>query len=273
MYIMANKLNNKQIPRWTNYESTPINNMQKNVKKVCNLGIKGTMKPCCDKDINGNQCHIKPTLLDKYTKRLSLRDSALMSNEHEAYKKAEGNLFGYNTNNLSKNDIYKRYDDNGLSSIKKERDNLKKIIKMRSDWLKKWYISPSLKIDCYSCDANARNHIYRIKILNNILDTYNDIIMEKNIASQSVRSRTRSSRTRSSRTRSSHTRSSHTRSSRANSNKVTVRSRPKLNLTRKKNNNDEKVDSVARRQTLAAMLAKKKILMNRRVNSLNDKKK
>jgi len=35
-----------------------------------------------------------------------------------------------------------------------------------------------------------------------------------------------------------------------NSNKVTVRSRPKLNLTRKK-----------------------KILMNRRVNSLNDKKK
>ena len=268
MYIMTNKLNNIQISRWTNYESTPINNMKKNEKKVCNLGIKGTMKPCCDKDINGNQCHIKPTLLDKYTKRLPLRDSALMSNEHEAYKKAEGNLFGYNTNNLSKNDIYKRYDDNGLSSIKKERDNLKKIIKMRSVWLKKWYISPSLKIDCYSCDANARNHIYRIEILNNILDTYNDIIMEKNILRQSVKSRTRSSRTRSSRTR-----SSRTRSSRANSNKVTVRSRPKLNLTRKKNNNDEKVDSVARRQTLAAMLAKKKILMNRRVNSLNDKKK
>jgi len=46
-----------------------------------------------------------------------------------------------------------------------------------------------------------------------------------------------------------------------------------LNLTRKKINNDEKVDSVARRQTLAAMLAKKKMLMNRRMNLSNDKKK
>lgn len=33
MYIMANKSNNKQIPRWTNYESTPINNMKKNKYK------------------------------------------------------------------------------------------------------------------------------------------------------------------------------------------------------------------------------------------------
>ena len=289
MYIMTNKSNNKTISRWTNYKSTPINKTVKNEKKVCNLGIKGTMKPCCDKDKNGNQCHIKPNLLDKYTKRLPLRDSALISNEHEAYKKAEEKLFGYNTKNLSKNDINKRYNDNGLVSIKKERDNLKKIIKMRSDWLKKWYISPSLKMDCYSCDAHARNHIFRIEILNNILDTYNDIIMEKNIARQSVRSRTRSNRTRSNRTRSNRTRSNHTRSNRtrsnrtrsnrtssnrANSNTVTVRSRPKkLNLTRKKINNDEKVDSVARRQTLAAMLAKKKMLMNRRMNLSNDKKK
>ena len=273
MYIMANKSNNKTISRWANYEYTPINKTVKNEKKVCNLGIKGTMKPCCDKDKNGDQCHIKPILLDKYTKRLPFRDSALMSNEHDAYKKAEEKLFGSNTKNLSKKEINKRYNDNGLTSIKKERDNLKIIIKMRSDWLKKWYISPSLKTDCYSCDAHARNHIFRIEILNTFLDNYNNIIMEKNIARQSVRSRTSSSRKLSSRKLSSRTRSNRTRSNRANSNTVTVRLRPKLNLTRKKINNDEKVDSVARRQTLAAMLAKKKMLMNRRMNLSNDKKK
>ena len=269
----------------------------KNASLICDLGTKGTMKPCCDRVKNGNQCHIKPSLLDKYTKRLPLRDSLLMSNEHDAYKKAEEKLFGYNTKNLSKNDIIKRYNDGGLSTIIKEHDNLKNIIKMRSDWLEKWYISPSLKTDCYSCDANARNHIYRIEILKNILATYDDIITEKNIVRQSVRqtvrnrirsNRPRSNRTSSNRPRSNRTssnrsnrsnrtssnrqRSNRTSSNRANSNKITVRSRPKLNLTRKKIN-DEKVDSVTRRQTLAAMLAKKKMLMNRRMNLSNDKKK
>jgi len=258
----------------------------KNASLICNLGTKGTMKPCCDRVKNGNQCHIKPSLLDKYTKRLPLRDSVLMSNEHDAYKKAEEKLFGYNTKNLSKNDIIKRYNDDGLTSIKKEHDDLKNIIKMRSDWLEKWYISPSLKTDCYSCDANARNHIFRIEILKNILATYDDIITEKNIVRQSVRNRIRSIRPRSNRTSSNRSnrprsnrtssnrsnRSNRSRSNRANSNKITVRSRPKLNLTRKKIN-DEKVDSVTRRQTLAAMLAKKKMLMNRRMNLSNDKKK
>lgn len=57
--------------------------------------------------------------------------------------------------------------------------------------------------------------------------------------------------------------SSRTRSARSATNSRMLSARPKLNITRRKDNHT-KVDSITRRQTLNAMLAKKKISQERR---------
>jgi hypothetical protein len=241
---MSYKSKNKTVSRWTNVESTSKNKTVKNRTQVCNLGINGTMKPCCDKDTSGHQCHVKPNLLDQ-TKRLTRNDSMKMSNEHDEYKEEETKLLGSSGLMPSKYDIARRYTLHGLDAIKNERYNFKRIIKMRTDWLKKWYVPPSPSSDCYTCDANARNHNVRIDILTRSLDDYNEFIL-KNEKKNSVSSRTRS-------------------------NVVTSKQRPRLNLTRKKKES-YRVDSVERRQKLAAMLTKKKESQDRRKKSYSMKK-
>ena len=236
--------------------STSIKNKtQKNkVLKICNLGIKGTMKPCCNKDKDGIQCHVKPIFLDVFTKRLTRNNSIQMSKEHDDYKKEERKLFGPTDNQPTRLEISRKINTNGINEVKKERTNLANIIKMRKDWLHKWYIPPTIHTDCYSCDANARNHSIRISILEDCLKNYDDEIA-KNERTISVSSRTRSA------------------SAAASVASKTMRSRPKLNLTKRKKDNYEKIDSITRRQRLVAMLAKKKESQERRRLSSEKKNK
>jgi hypothetical protein len=253
--MSSKSIKNKTTSRWANLLSTSNNKTEKNKKKiknnkteknkkkVCDLGINGTAKPCCDKHLNGSECHIKPSLLDN-TKRLTRNDTIKIMKEHDDYKYEEAKMFGSGDIVPSKFDISRRFTLHGLDVLKKERDRLKNIIKMRKDWLEKWYVPPSPRSDCYTCDANARNHNVRIEILNKCLDDYNEIILNKE-KKTSVSSRTRSN--------------------------LTHKQRPKLNLTRK--SNIYRVDSVARRQKLAAMLAKKKEKIDRRKKISDMKKK
>ena len=233
------------------YRSSSNNKTLKNRAPVCNLGIKGTMKPCCNREMNGHQCHINPKLLD-HTKRLTRRDAILMTEEHDNYKNAEKKLFGYNVLQHSKSDINNILRKEGIDAIKQNLNDLKNITKMREDWLKKWYIPPTPKTDCYTCDANARNHNMRIDILKQCMNDYNSVI-NYHERKTSVSSRTRSKS-----------------KSKSKSKLKTMRTRPRLNLTRKKDIVD-RVDPVTRRQTLAAMLAKKKISQEHRKKS-HDKK-
>jgi len=240
---MINKQKNKTISRWGNAESTDKNRTLKNPIKVCNLGINGTMKPCCNRDKSGDQCHIKPALLG-HTKRLTRSDSLKMMKEHDAYKDSETELFGSSGLVPSKYDISNRFKSRGLDVIKNERDKLKNIIQMRTNWLNKWYVPPSSLSDCYTCDANARNHNVRIEILKQSLIDYDKIIQAKTIQAKTIQA-----------------------------NDVPSRARPKLNLTRKKDNIDI-IDPVTRRQILAAMLAKRQTMRrtsskNRRTSSKN----
>jgi hypothetical protein len=211
----------------SNLESASNRKTVKNHTKVCNLGINGTMKPCCDKEISGNQCDIKPHLIES-TNRLTIK----MTKEHNDYKDEEKKILGSDGLAPTKYDIYRRLSLRGLGVIKSERDRLKKIIKMRSDWLNKWYVPPSPTSNCYSCDANARNHNIRIEILKKSLDDYNEIILKNEKKKTSVSSRTRSN----------------TRSKQI----------PKMKLTR--------------RQTPSAMLAKKKYSHDRRKKLYSKKK-
>ena len=199
------------------------------------------MKPCCDKNKDGAQCHISGTYLDS-TGRITDSNSSLLKKEYNDYKTKEKYLFGSSGIQPSKNEILKKFKKNGIETIIDERNQLKDIVKMRSDWLKKWYKSPSVNPDCYFCDANARNHSVRISILKDCIKDYNDIIA-KNERNMSVSSRTRSAR--------------------SATNSRMLSARPKLNITRRKDNHT-KVDSITRRQTLNAMLAKKKISQERR---------
>jgi hypothetical protein len=171
---------------------SPSKKTLKNRARVCNLGINGTMKPCCDREMNGHQCHINPELLD-HTKRLTRRDTILMTKEHDNYKNAEKRLFGSNVIHSKKyiNEILEEED--GIDTIKQNRNVLENIIKMREDWLKKWYIPPTPKTDCYTCDANARNHNIRIDILNQCLDDYNSAILKEGPSSRRTRSKRRKS--------------------------------------------------------------------------------
>ena len=125
---------------------------------------------------------------------------------------------------------------------------------MRGDWLKKWYIPPTPKTDCYTCDANARNHNVRIDILKQCMNDYNSVI-KYHERKTSVSSRTRSKS-----------------KSKSKSRSKTMRTRPRLILTRKKKDIVDRVDPITRRQTLVAMLAKKKISQERRKKS-HDKNK
>jgi len=195
------------------------------------------MKPCCDKDKSGQQCHIKPALLN-HTKRLTRNDSNQMAKEHDAYKYAETKLFGSSGLQPSAYDISRRLALHGLDTIKDERAKLYNIIQMRTDWLNKWYVPPTTKSDCYTCDANARNHNMRIVLLKRSLDDYDKITKEKITQERPT----------------------------------PVRLRPKLNFTRKKNNVD-KVDPIARRQILAAMLAKRQITQKLRRKSSSNRRK
>jgi hypothetical protein len=238
---MSYKSKNKTMTRWTKSEPISKNKTVKNNAKVCDLGINGTMKPCCDKFKSGYDCHLKPSLLD-HTKRLTRSDTLKMTQEHDNYKDIEEKLLGSSGLSPLKYEISRKIELKGLYAVKKERDLLKKSIKMREDWLKKWYIAPSKKVDCFTCDANARNHNARILILNQGLDNYNESILKQE-KKTSVSSNTRS--------------------------QITSTQRPKMNLTRKKN--IYKVDHVARRQILASMLAKKKDSQDRRKKS-SDKK-
>jgi len=245
---MAYKPNNKTISRWDNVESTHKNKTFKNPTKVCDLGINGTMKPCCNKDTSGHQCHIKPDLLD-HTKRLTRSDSVKMTKEHDDYKDIETKLLGSSGLAPSKYDISRRFNLRGLDVIKNERDNLNNIIQMRIDWLNKWYVPPSSLSDCYTCDANARNHNARIEILKQSLEDYNKAIQEKAIQEKVIQEKA------------------------IQENDIPSRTRPKLNLTRKKDNIDI-VDPVTRRRTLTAMLAKRQMtqkasIKNRRSSSKN----
>jgi len=218
------------------------NKTKKNEKaKLCNVGINGTKKPCCDKNKDGAQCHIRSVYLDS-KKRLTRSNSLLLEKEHHDYKMKEKDLFGSSGIIPSKNEISKKLLKKGIKTIIDERNQFKDIVKMRSDWLKKWYIQPINNIDCYVCDANARNHSMRITILKECIKDYDDIIAE-NERNRSVSSRTRSAR------------------SVTNSRMSSLR--PKLNITRKKDNHT-KVDSITRRQALNAMLAKKRMSQERR---------
>jgi hypothetical protein len=163
-------------------------------------------------------------------------------------------LFGSGGSVPTKNDISGKYILHGLDVIKNERDSLKNVIMMRSNWLKKWYVPPSRSSDCYTCDAHAKNHNAHIKKLNQGLDNYNEVILQ-NEKKSSLSSKSSSQKPIINLTQ---------------LNSKPTR-RPKMNLTRKKNN-DYKVDSVARRQKLAAMLVKKKESQDRRKKSASMKK-
>ena len=114
------------------------NKTKKNQKpKLCNIGINGTMKPCCDKNKDGAQCHISGTYLDS-TGRITDSNSSLLKKEYNDYKTKEKYLFGSSGIQPSKNEILKKFKKNGIETIIDERNQLKDIVKMRSDWLKKW---------------------------------------------------------------------------------------------------------------------------------------
>jgi hypothetical protein len=243
---MSYKPQNNKTSRWTNLGSTSKNKTVKNVTKVCNLGVIGTMKPCCNKDKDGIFCHVKPKLLDN-TKSLTRSKSKQMSDEHDAYKYEETKLFSSGDVMPTKYDIHRQIISEGLDVVKYDRDRLKKIIKMRTNWLKDWYMEPISGVDCYTCDANARNHNVRIEILKKSLVDYNESI-NKNEKKTSVSSRTRSKVT----------------PSKVTPSNVTSKQRPKLKLTRPTKKDSYRVDSVARRQKLAAMLVKKKDSQERR---------
>lgn len=240
---MSYKSKKNTISRWANLDKTSKNQTAKNQTKVCNLGIHGTTRPCCNKTVSGEQCHIKPSLLD-HRKRMSRGDTIEMAKEHDAYKEAENNIMGTDGSSPTKYDIARRINVIGLDAVKDERDCLKNIINMRTEWLKKWYVQPTPSSDCYTCDANARNHNVRIEILNKSLEDYNELILRnenKTALSNRTRSNSKSKR------------------------------RTKMNLTRKKDNS-YRVDSVARRQKLVAMLARKKRSQDRRKKSSTAKR-
>jgi hypothetical protein len=83
---MSYKSEKNVTSRWGNLKYTPKNQTAKNQTKICNLGVNGTMRPCCDKNIHGEQCHIKPALLD-HRKRLTRGDTKQMESEYDSYKK------------------------------------------------------------------------------------------------------------------------------------------------------------------------------------------
>jgi len=227
---------------------TQKNKTQKNkLLKICDLGIKGTMKPCCDKDKDGIQCHVKPIFLDIVTKRLTRNNSIQMTKEHDDYKEKEQKLFGSIENQMTCLDISRKINTKGINEVKKIRSDLANIIKMRRDWLTKWYVLPTSQSNCYVCDANARNHNGMIIELQKCLDRYDDAI-EKYERNTAVSSRTRST------------------------SNTTMRSRPRLNISKRKKDNYEKIDSVTRRQKLVAMLAKKKESQERRRLSSHNRK-
>jgi len=181
-----------------------------------------------------------------------------MAKEHDAYKDAETKLLGSSGLQPSKHDISRRLALHGLDTIKDERANLYNIIQMRTDWLNKWYIPPSPRSDCYTCDANARNHNIRIVILKQSLDDYDKIIHEK-ITQEKI-------------TQEKITQDKIIQARPTPVQPTPVRLRPKLNFTRKKSN-VEKVDPITRRQILAAMLAKRQIAQKLRRKSSSKRRK
>ena len=158
--------------------------------KSCKLGIHKTIKPCCNRYINGSQCHVNPNFLDANTGKLTPSNSLQMEKEHKRYKRKEKKLFGDTNNQPTRAEITRKLNAQGINEIINERNSLQLIINMRKKWLKKWYIPPSDESDCYACDANSRNHSLRITILEDCLKNYDDVIAnnEKNAP---VSSRTR----------------------------------------------------------------------------------
>jgi hypothetical protein len=240
---MSYGFNKKRLSQWAKPEYEKNNNNIDTDVKVCDLGINGTIKPCCVKDTKNHECHIKPSLLD-HTKRLTRSNSLQMTKEHDAYKKIEMKILGVSGMAPSKYDISRRYRLKGLAAVKNEQDGLKEVIKMRKNWLKKWYIPPSPRKDCYSCDANSRNHNARIDILTQSIDDYENVINENVINENTSKVKTT----------------------------IDNVGRPKLNITRK-NNHIDIIDPVTRRQKLVAMLAKRQMTQKYRRNlSSNNQK-
>ena len=238
---MSYGFNKKRLSQWAKPEYEKNNNNIDTDVKVCDLGTNGTIKPCCVKDTKNHECHIKPSLLD-HTKRLTRSNSLQMTKEHDAYKKIEMKILGVSGMAPSKYDISRRYRLKGLAAVKNEQDGLNDVIKMRKNWLKKWYIPPSPRKDCYSCDANSRNHNARIDILTQSIDDYENVINENVINENTSKVKTT----------------------------IDNVGRPKLNITRK-NNHIDIVDPVTRRQKLVAMLAKRQMTQKyrRKVSSNN----
>lgn len=272
-----NKRNNNQKP-------PPRNKTQKNkVSKMCNLG-NTLVHPCCT---GGRNCHVKPEFFVANTRTMTRSASKLMNKEHENYKRLETKIFGRNLRIIPCVDaitIQGIIARDGIIPVKQDRAELARLIKMRTDWLDKWYLPPTATLNCYICDANATNHIMRINNLKKCLRIYDNVIANHEKVT-GVASRTRANMAAAPPTPTTAAADDDRKPAADDDRKpaadddrkpaasTTMRSRPRLNLTKRKKDNYEKIDSITRRQRLVAMLAKKKESQERRRLSSEKKKK
>lgn len=285
-----NKRNNNQKP-------PPRNKTQKNkVSKMCDLG-NTMVHPCCT---GGRNCHVKPEFFVANTRTMTRSASKLMNKEHDNYKRLETKIFGRNLRIIPCVDaitIQGIIARDGIIPVKQDRAELARLIKMRTDWLDKWYLPPTATLNCYICDANATNHIMRINNLKKCLRIYDNVIANHEKVT-GVASRTRANMAAAPPTPTTAAaaaaapptpnvaaadddrkpaadddRKPAADDDRKPAASTTMRSRPRLNLTKRKKDNYEKIDSITRRQILVAMLAKKKESQERRRLSSEKKKK
>ena len=295
-----------QKKRNNNQKPPPQNKTQKNkVSQMCDLGNNKRVNPCCK---GGPNCHVKPEFFVPNTRIMTRSASNSMNTEHNNYKTLEKNIFGHNIRKITCVDaatIKQNITDKGIDLVKQDRAELARLIKMRTDWLDKWYIPPTGNVNCYTCDANARNHTKRIDNLKICLRIYNSVIGEYE-KKTGVASRTRANMAAAAaaapptpnvdavahptptvaaadddrkpaadddrkpttdddrKPAEGDDRKPAADDDRKPAVNTTMGSRPKLNLTKRKKDNYEKIDSVTRRQKLVAMLAKKKESQERR---------
>ena len=135
------------------------------ISAYCMKSIISNCVRCCD----GGSCHFKSQMTPGMMRRMSdANDRYHALDDRVVVVRGEDGVVGEYPGRAVIRARLKRY---GMKRLDEDITTLNEIISARQEWLSDWY-----KRECYTCDANGRDHEGRIRQAERALKMYDDII-------------------------------------------------------------------------------------------------
>ena len=135
------------------------------ISAYCMKSIISNCARCCD----GGSCHFKSQMTPGMMRRMSdANDRYHALDDRVVVARGEDGVVGEYPGRAVIRARLKRY---GMKRLEEDITTLNQIISARQEWLSDWY-----KRECYTCDANGRDHEGRIRQAERALNMYDDII-------------------------------------------------------------------------------------------------